>query len=121
MATQSLSTHSQAGGFLSWKATTKLTDRHDEKARKTRKEVRMLRVQSPLSADVEQLVHDTIGCCIRVHRELGPGLFERIYSRALCIELKASGIQFEREKRYMVTYRGEAVCDQYLDLVVANQ
>jgi GxxExxY protein len=84
-------------------------------------EVCMLRDQSQLSDDVERLIHDTIGCCIRVHRELGPGLFERIYSGALCIELKAAGISFEREKRYVVNYRGEVVSDQYLDLVVATQ
>ena len=81
----------------------------------------MLRVQSPLSDEVERLIHNTIGCCIRVHRELGPGLFERIYAAALSIELKAAGIPFEREKRYAVTYRGEVVSDQYLDLVVGNQ
>lgn len=55
----------------------------------------MLKIQSPLSDDVERLIHDTIGCCIRVHRELGPGSFERIYSRALCLELAAAGIAFE--------------------------
>jgi GxxExxY protein len=81
----------------------------------------MLRVHSPLSDAVEQLVHDTIGCCLRVHRELGPGLFERIYSGALCVELKAAGIPFEREKRYPVRYRGELIADQYLDFVVSNQ
>ena len=59
----------------------------------------MLRIASPLSEEIEQLMHETIGCCIRVHRELGPGLFERIYSRALCVELSATGIAFEREKR----------------------
>jgi GxxExxY protein len=57
----------------------------------------MLKVSSPLTDDVEQLMHDTIGCCINVHRGLGPGLFERIYSRALCLELEAAGIAFERE------------------------
>src|SRR3954453_19273239 len=81
----------------------------------------MLRVHSPLSDAVEQLVYETIGCCLRVHRELGPGLFERIYSGALCIGFKAAGISVEREKRYPVTYRGELVADQYLDLVVGNQ
>ena len=54
----------------------------------------MLKIQSPLPEDVEQLMHDTIGCCIAVHRELGPGLRERIYSRAACIELDAAGIKF---------------------------
>jgi GxxExxY protein len=81
----------------------------------------MLRIPSPLSDDVEQLIHDTIGCCIRVHRELGPGLFERIYARALCVELEATGIPFEREKRYPVTYRGCLVSDQFLDFVVGNR
>ena len=81
----------------------------------------MLRVQSPLPEYVEQLMRDTIGCCIAVHRALGPGLRERIYSRAIGVELTAVGIPFEREKRYSVRYRGELLCDQYLDLVVGNQ
>ena len=81
----------------------------------------MLRVQSPLPADVEQLMHDTIGCCIEVHRTLGPGLLEKIYSRAICVELTAAGIAFEREKRYPVRYRGQLLCEQYLDFVVGNQ
>ena len=81
----------------------------------------MLRVQSPLPEEVEQLMRRTIGCCIAVHRELGPGLRERIYSRALAIELKTAGIEFVREKKYPVTYRGELLCDQQLDFVVANQ
>lgn len=81
----------------------------------------MLRVQSPLSDEVERLVHDTIGCCIAVHRALGPGLFERIYSRALCIELAARKLPFEREKRYEVSYRGELLASQSLDFVVAGQ
>jgi GxxExxY protein len=81
----------------------------------------MRRVQSPLPEEVEQLMRATIGCCIAVHRELGPGLRERIYSRAIAIELKAAGIEFEREKKYPVTYRGELLCDQKLDFVVANE
>ena len=81
----------------------------------------MLRVQNPLPPDVEQLMHDTIGCCIAVHRALGPGLRERIYSRAVCVELTAAGITFEREKRYPVWYRGELLCEQSLDFVVGNQ
>jgi GxxExxY protein len=81
----------------------------------------MLKVASPLTDEVERLIHDTIGCCIRVHRELGPGLFERIYSRALFLELTAAGILFEREKRYQVRYRGELLSEQLLDFVVGRQ
>ena len=41
----------------------------------------MINLNSPLDDELEQLVRTTIGCCIRVHRELGPGLLEGIYSR----------------------------------------
>src|SRR5439155_19386001 len=82
-------------------AATKVTKTRKHETRKTSKVGRqMLRIPSPLPEDVEQLMHDTIGCCIAVHRELGPGLLETIYSRALCLELAAAGISFEREKRY---------------------
>ncbi len=80
----------------------------------------MLRVPSPLPGDVEALVHDTIGCCITVHRELGPGLLETIYSRAVALELAAAGITFEREKPYPVTYRGQLLCEHRLDFVVGG-
>ena len=80
----------------------------------------MLRVRSPLGDDLEKLIHDVSGCCIEVHRSLGPGLLEAVYSRAIAIELRAAGIAFEREKRYQVRYRGELLCDQRLDFVVAG-
>ena len=81
----------------------------------------MLRISTPLSDELETLVHDTIGCCIAVHRELGPGLLENIYSKAICLELTAAGIHFERERRYPVMYRGELLCEQCLDFVVGDQ
>ena len=42
----------------------------------------MLHVASPLPDEVETLIRRTIGCCITVHRSLGPGLLETIYSKA---------------------------------------
>src|SRR5712671_1716072 len=81
---------------------TKARKRHEEEL-----EIHMLHVQSPLPADLEKLIHDTIGCCIAVHRALGPGLLEMIYSKAVRLELTAAGISFEQEKRYPVIYRGE--------------
>jgi GxxExxY protein len=81
----------------------------------------MLRVNSPLSDEVEDLIHRTIGCCIAVHRALGPGLLEGIYSRAVALELKAGNISFDREKAYPVTYLFEKLCDQHLDFVVEGQ
>jgi GxxExxY protein len=78
----------------------------------------MLKVQSPLSAEVEKLLHDTIGCCIEVHRGLGPGFAEKVYMRALCLELGLAGIGFEREKRFDIVYRGQVIGVVRLDLIV---
>ena len=81
----------------------------------------MLRVASPLSDELETLIHRTIGCYIAVHRALGPGLLEHICSRAVCLELEAAGIPFEAEKQIPVWYRSQLLCYQRLDLVVAQQ
>jgi GxxExxY protein len=81
----------------------------------------MLRAYSRLSQELEVLVHDVIGCCIAVHRELGPGLLEVVYSRALAVELRANNISFEREKAFPVHYRAQRLCKQQLDFVVASQ
>jgi GxxExxY protein len=81
----------------------------------------MLKMPSPLSDDVEMLVHDTIGCCIAVHRELGPGLLESTYRSAVGLELAAAGISFEREKAYPVIYRGQQLCEHRLDFVVRGE
>ena len=81
----------------------------------------MLRIQTPLSDELEDLIHRTIGCCITVHRALGPGLLERTYTRAVHLELTAENIRFEAEKRYPVVYRDHLICQQRVDLVVEGQ
>jgi GxxExxY protein len=81
----------------------------------------LTRASSTLSAEVEQLVETTIGGCLEVHRELGPGLNERIYSLACCFQFQDMGIKFEREKRVPVRYRGHLLCHQRVDLLVENQ
>jgi GxxExxY protein len=78
----------------------------------------MLRMSTPLPEDLEKLTHGTIGCCLAVHRELGPGLIEGIYSKAICRELKVADIPYERQKRVSVSYRGEFLCDQWLDFII---
>jgi len=81
----------------------------------------MLRVQSTLPGEIEVTMRETIGCCINVHRGLGPGLLESTFARAVCLELQAAGIPFEAEKHIPVTYRGHLLCHHRLDLVVASQ
>jgi len=68
-----------------------------------------LRIPTALSADVERLIQRTIGCCIRVHRELAPGLIEIAYHRAVCYELAEQGIPFEQEKTVAIRYHGKHI------------
>ena len=81
----------------------------------------MLRLPTRLSEELEDIIHRLIGCCIRVHRELGPGLLESNYVRAVCMELELAGISFEVEKSIPVMYRGRLLCNQKLDIVVDGQ
>ncbi len=62
-----------------------------------------------------------ITAAIAVHRELGPGYLESFYEEALCLELKASGIEFERQKTVEVRYHGERIGMHRLDLLIEGK
>lgn len=79
------------------------------------------RARSRFSEELEQLVERTIGCCIEVHRTLGPGLSEVVYSGALSVELDFRTIPFEREKALSVVYRGIPLCQHRVDFLVDKQ
>ena len=79
-----------------------------------------LRIASRLPEDLEALVSRAIDCCVAVHRELGPGLFEQMYSRALAIELETRGYSYTAEKTIPVRYRGRQLCQQRIDLFIGD-
>ncbi len=74
---------------------------------------------SGLSA-LNALTEKVIGCAIEVHRNLGPGLLEGTYESALCIELRDSGLAFERQLAVPVEYKGHTIGEYRLDLVVED-
>ena len=78
----------------------------------------LTRIHSTLPDDVEAVATEVIGAAIEVHRRLGPGFLERIYLEAMCLELSARQIAFEREKPIVVMYRDVDIAGQRLDLVV---
>ncbi|KQS25437.1 GxxExxY protein [Dyadobacter sp. Leaf189] len=62
-----------------------------------------------------------IGCCIEIHRELGPGLLESAYEECLAYELKRAGLFFERQKPVPVHYKEVYLEYGYrMDFVVEN-
>lgn len=54
------------------------------------------------------------GALYEVHKELGPGLLEKVYQEALEKELRMQGIPFEREKHFNISYKGEALDQMYI-------
>jgi GxxExxY protein len=71
-----------------------------------------------LSASLEQ---EIIKCAIEAHRELGPGLLESIYERALAIELRHANLAFERQVPLPVLYKGERLGTHRADVIVEKQ
>ena len=69
----------------------------------------------------EQLSERIIGCCINVHRKLGPGFLEKIYEEALVIELGKCDLGCERQKTVGVFYDQKRIGEHRLDLVVEKR
>ena len=61
-----------------------------------------------------------IGCAIKVHRNLGPGLLESTYEVCLAHELTVGGIPYERQVALPVNYKNVQIdCAYRIDLLVA--
>ena len=69
--------------------------------------------------ELNQLTDQIIGGAIEVHRELGPGLLESAYQRALAHELTLRRMSFEQQKLCPITYKDLIIDDAYrLDFLV---
>lgn len=77
-----------------------------------------MRLPSPLTAEAEGAMTETIGCAIAVHRALGPGFLESIYKKAMRIELEVRKIAYECERRVKVKYRDVLIDGQRVDLII---
>lgn len=55
------------------------------------------------------LSREIIGCAMRVHSNLGPGLLESVYEECLAAELTLGGLESRRQVVVPVTYRGKPV------------
>ena len=65
-----------------------------------------MRGKSTKGYDFDDVTGDIIGAAIEAHRTLGPGFMEVMYQRALALELEARGLDFSREVKIPVHYKG---------------
>jgi GxxExxY protein len=66
----------------------------------------------------EDATYEIIGCAMRVHSALGPGLREKPYENALVIELRLLGLRPEAQKAYPIRYLDHIVGDCIPDITV---
>ena len=74
----------------------------------------------PIDAALNRLSNVVIGAAIEVHKQLGPGFPEAVYEGALEAELKLRGVLCERQVPIQIVYKGQAVGEGRLDLLVAG-
>jgi len=71
--------------------------------------------------ELDELTGAVIGAAIEVHRQLGPGLDEKLYESGMCVEFRLRKIPFARQLIVPVTYKGEVIGEKRLDLIVGNR
>lgn len=70
---------------------------------------------------ISDLSYQIIGAAIEVHKELGPGLLERVYEVCFCDELKHRGLQIQQQVWVPVNYKGRGLdVDLKLDVLVED-
>jgi len=58
----------------------------------------------PISDREEEIGRIIVNCAYKVHKELGPGLLEKVYEICFCHELRKAGLEFKRQFDVPVVY-----------------
>jgi GxxExxY protein len=74
-----------------------------------------------MNAENVEISQVVIGAAMKVLNALRPGLDEKLYERALVIELRKQGIHCEQQKAHDVHYEGELIGTLVPDLIVGGK
>ena len=69
----------------------------------------------------KDLIFKIIGCSMEVHNDLGHGLREKTYERALCREFDLQEVLYDQQAVYPVVYKGEKIDEYIPDIVVEER
>jgi GxxExxY protein len=70
---------------------------------------------------LNSLSEKIIKYCIKIHKELGPGLLESAYEACLAYELSRNNLVFERQKPLHIVYEAIKLdCGYRIDFLVMN-
>jgi GxxExxY protein len=65
--------------------------------------------------------YEIIGCAMRVHNEMGPGLREKPYENALAIDFEEQNLEFKQQPEFPLFYHNRRVGECYPDFTVRNE
>ena len=71
--------------------------------------------------DINELTYQIRGAVFEVNQILGSGFLEKVYEKALIIELLVRGLRAESQVPIEVIYKGEVVGEYFADIVVEGQ
>ena len=60
-------------------------------------------------------LYNIVGVCMTVHNYLGHGFLEVVYKDAIEIEFSTCRINFEREKKFDIYYKGVILLHKFMD------
>jgi GxxExxY protein len=69
----------------------------------------------------DELTQRVIGCAFEVSNTLGAGFFEKVYEKALCIELGRTGLDYECQQPVSVSYKDLLVGEYIADIIVEGR
>ncbi len=70
---------------------------------------------------LQPVTQQLIGAAFEVHNILGFGFSEKVYQRAMQVELQARGVKAELEPKIQARFKGVVVGDYAADLLVAEK
>lgn len=72
----------------------------------------------PDDASENETSYLVIGAAMEVDKGLGYGFLEKVYEKAMVVELEARGARVETQVPFPVFYRGQVVGQYFADMVV---
>jgi len=69
----------------------------------------------------KRLSERVLMCAQNVSYGLGAGFLEKVYEKALCIELAEAGISFQCQQPFVISYKAEDVGHYIADIVVDDK
>lgn len=76
----------------------------------------------PISEEIEIIAKKVIDAAYVVHKELGPGLLEKIYEICFCYELSKRGLKYKRQLKIPIVYDGKILDESFrIDILVEDQ